>query len=212
MYKLLKNEIKELDKFWEFIELFQQDLKLKDIKKKDFLYDCKDYRINLINKIRTHYTARDFYKYEKILNKLLHNLINHLTIDIDKLDSNKCSLYEKGGKRSFSHKQYLYNEKTKQYYYFTEYQHINNYPIINKLFYILSDRLIYEKVMKNKKNRYQLKPSTYYYPLDYPFPNINLLFYNENSSNDWLSRINQMYYQGETQKTMDKGWYEFGFR
>ena len=41
--------------------------------------------------------------------------------------------------------------------------------------------------------------------------NTHELFYNENSANDWLSRINQMYFQGKTKKTMDKAWYEFGF-
>ena len=195
-YKLLKKEINELDNYWNFIELFNPYSSNKSLdkferpKNSDFLYDVLDYRKDLIKRIMQKYTSLDFYKYEKILNKLLWNLIEHVNFDINdiivttysklynlyKTSYNSCS--------SYSHKQYLYDEKHSTYYLFGYYIKICSYPIINKIFETLCDRDLYEKVMNDKKyfnkiiNKFH---GLFYYPNDYPFPNINLLFYNENN-------------------------------
>jgi hypothetical protein len=238
MYKLLKNEIKELKNYWNFIKCFDIEYEINK-NYKNLTNDVQCYRKILIHKIREKYTAEDFYKYETILNKLLWNLIEHLKFNIDK------KLYKKSIKKyfvnehigifshkyfisnkytgspsykylvvneytgSFSHKMFLVDEKKGIKYYFKYYRNINTYDIINKIFYILSDKTLYKKIIKNKISINDIrKVPIYYYPLDYPFPNINLLFYNENNENNWIDRINKLYFN-ET-NNIDKGWYSFG--
>ena len=51
----------------------------------------------------------------------------------------------------------------------------------------------------------------YYYPQDYPFPNINLLFYNQNKKETWINRINKLYFTNKDNKNIDNGWYDGSF-
>ena len=36
---------------------------------------------------------------------------------------------------------------------------------------------------------------THYYPCDYPFPNVNFIFYNETKKKVWVDRIKKLYYK-----------------
>lgn len=214
MYKLLKGEIKILDKYWKFIEIFDFNSNSRH-----WLNGVQGYRDDLIKRIREEYTAEDFYKYEKILNKLLWNLIEHLNFNIDNIEIKlKEKLYDKiKGKhsRSFSHKQYLYNQKTNKKYYFKHYTKITDYPIINTIFYILSKKELYNEVMSKKIYNINDKildekiyfSEDYYYPSDYAFPNINILFYNENKKDIWIKRINILYFNKNNNS--NEGWYSF---
>jgi hypothetical protein len=206
MYKLLKSEIKNLDNYWKFIETFYVD------ETKDLIDGVYGYRHDLIKKIREKYTAEDFYKYENILNKLLWNLIEHIKFDIHNIKINNFLFTElKYNKpHSYSHKLYLYNEKYKTKYYFNFYLDIEKYEIINKIFTILTNRKLYEKVMKNKSYINKIKlTSPYYYPRDYAFPNVNLIFYNENKKETWVKNINKLYFNDEG-KEINNNWYTFG--
>lgn len=87
---------------------------------------------------------------------------------------------------------FLYNQKLNKKYYFQYYQNISSYPIINAIFNILSNRDLYYKVMNNKlyikhsleyyklfdgdKSNDGIYYCETYYPYDYAFPNINLIF------------------------------------
>jgi hypothetical protein len=216
MHKLLKSEINELDNYWKFIDFIHEDLL-----KKDFLYSSYQFRKDLIKKIRKNYTAEEFYKFEKILNKLLWNLMEHIDFNIKNINiSTREKLYNnniKPLKSSFSHKLYLHNEKNNKKYFFKYYPILNKFDniitknIIKKIFTVLTDRNLYEKVMKikNKKYIYKIKYIEYYYPLDYPFPNINLIFYNENKKESWLERINKLYFNEEKNSKINNEWYEF---
>jgi hypothetical protein len=213
MHKLLKSEIKNLDNYWKFIETFYVD------ETKDWIHGVYGYRHDLIKKIREKYTTEDFYKYEKILNKLLWNLIEHIKFNIDTIEITlKEKLYDKikyKHNRSFSHKQYLYNQKINKKYYFKHYKEISDYPIINAIFYIVSKKELYNEVMSNKIYNINNKilhdkiyfAEDYYYPADYAFPNINLLFYNENKKDLWIKRINTLYFNKNDK--INEGWYSF---
>jgi hypothetical protein len=67
---------------------------------------------------------------------------------------------------------------------------------------------LYDKVILNKKyfNNIKVKKTDiYYYPYDYPFSNVNLLFYNMNDKKTWIDRIKKLYYNKD-----NSGWYDFG--
>jgi len=70
----------------------------------------------------------------------------------------------------------------------------------------MSNKELYEKVMKNKSLFNKVKnDQIYYYPYDYPFPNVNLIFYNENKKKYWIDRIKKLYYSHD----LHKEWYNF---
>jgi hypothetical protein len=96
-------------------------------------------------------------------------------------------------------------------YYFKFYEELNNFESIKKILYIIYNKTLYQKIMKNKKYFDKLnKYSYYYYPLDYPFPNVNLLFYNQNDKYTWIEQINKLYFNGEkSYNKIDKNWYLF---
>lgn len=209
MYKLLKSELKIIDKFWEFIEIFR--VEQNNTKKSILNNNVQHYRKKLIKKIRDKYTIDDFYKYEIILNKLLWNLIKLINFDINNLTINSRT-YFKLDKRSYSHKKYLHNEINNQKYFFAFYEDLGDYEIVNKLFCTLSNKNLYEKVIKNKKYFDEINCQTYYYPFDYPFPNINLLFYNKNKKETWINNIHNMYYKNITSNNINNnGWYNYIF-
>jgi len=145
----------------------------------------------------------------------LWNLIEYIDFDINNIKINihndNIKLYETmpSVKRSFSHKLFLHDEKNNKKIFFKYYDELNNYDNIKRIFNVLTNRKLYEKVMKNKKYIDNIKFTEYYYPLDYPFPNINLIFYNENKKETWLERINKLYFNGKNNvKNINEGWYE----
>jgi len=219
MYKLLKSELKILDNYWKFIEIFQVDKKYNN-NGSNWDKGVHGYRKELIMKIRENYTAEEFYEFEMILNKLLWNLIEHIGFNIDNIEINiKSQLFMNMNKfnttisiaqhdgSSYSFKQFLYNQKLNIRYYFNYYSEINKIPIINKIFNALSKRSLYEKVMNDKKYIQKIKPKIYYYPFDYPFPNINLIFYNENFKELWINRIKKLYFYKSKENEIDYYWY-----
>ena len=219
MYKLLKKELNILDDFWKFIEIFNYD-NYKLI----WSSGAWGYRIALIKKIRETYSVEDFYKYEIILNKLLWNLLIKVKFNINDLLI-QSTLYINmnildNSRKSFSHKQYLHNEINDKKYFFVLYPNLINYDIVNKIFYIMSDRKLYDKVIKGKKSIKSIDPivyvnhhpaKSYYYPQDYVFPNINLLFYNENKKETWINKINKLYFTNKDNENIDNGWRDGSF-
>lgn len=198
MYNLTDNEKKNINNYWKFIEYF-------------FLHTKKDvlnYRINLILNIRKHYSLNEFYNYEKILNKLLYNLLEHLQFTFDESDlTDKCN-YLHNTKTSYSHKRFIQDEKKNINYDFVCYKEINNNKKILQIFTILSSKKLYNEIMNDKKKLSEVKIIKYYYPLDYSFPNVNMLFYNQNKKKTWISRIKKLYYT-DNNKEIDNEWYNF---
>jgi hypothetical protein len=219
--KLLKIEEKSLDDYWEFINIF---IPHWDTSK---LYGPYDYRRVIIPIISKKYTIEQFYFYERVLNKMLWMLINHIDFDISKINKyEKCyntSLYKKYGKyygikskRSFSHKTFIKDDVNNLCYEYDDYMNIEkNNKTIRQICEIMRDRKLYELIMKTNKDKVKIKIKNkviysndyppYYYPCDYPFPNVNFLFYNKNNKKIWIDRINKLYYNDNK----DDEWYNF---
>ena len=106
IHKLDKKESKKISEYWQFISIFIPTPKL---------YSPYEYRRNIINQVRKLYTVEDFYFYEKILNKLLWNLLLKLKVDINNLDiiDKKLFVMENMLYGSYSHKIYIENMKNK---------------------------------------------------------------------------------------------------
>jgi hypothetical protein len=216
-YKLTNKEINELHNYWKFINIFSEILNKSKNSIYSFSFGAYEYREYIIPKINQLYTPEKFYFYEKILNKLLWNLLDHINFHIKDIKiCEESKLFKTCDKlknelsigRSFSHKIHILDNKEKIDYIFSHYQSINKINIINKIFIIMRSKELYDKVMLNKKNFYKVKvkkEDIYYYPYDYPFPNVNLLFYNMNNKKIWIDRIKKLYYNKN-----NSGWYDFG--
>ena len=142
------------------------------------------------------YKPIEFYFFEKILNKMLWTLLYKYKIEISKMDTNTKLVF--GIKNSSCIN--IFNDN--KYFIFPSYKFLSEK--LNKILYILSNKDIYNKIINNTINIDNITEiKTYYYPLDYPFPNINLIYYNNNNKNIWLKKIKAYYYYKD-----DSMWYK----
>jgi hypothetical protein len=210
MYELTKSEINKLNDYWKFIETFIKPL---NHEARFGGTHTQTYRIRLIHDIREKYSINEFYNYEKILNKLLYNLLEHVGFSLEKYEIEEIHklfvTIKNPTTNSYSHKKYLHDEKKNIKYDFEHYKSLTDITKVLKIFTTLSSKHLYEKVMNNKNELSKIKYVKYYYPMDYPFPNVNLLFYNQNKKDTWISRINKLYYTNTNNKLDDKEWYNF---
>ena len=120
--------------------------------------------------------------------------------------------YELEIKNDFTHKIYISDKKNNMDYVFNYYSEIMNISIINKIFKVLRCKKLYDKVMENKKYFYDIKIEKkdikYCHPFDYPFPNVNFLFYNMNKKEIWIDRIRKLYFN-YLYRDNSYGWYDF---
>lgn len=222
-YPLTNQEIKDLDKAWEFLNIF----------KKPYIF-VSDYRDYLIKKINEKYNVDTFFYYENILNKLFWNLRwaiypywieEHENSKIDNLPNSlllcdqikydtdgelekiikDAKLNLKNYYRSFINKLIIVNKQDKTVY-------IKNMEgssdIFSKNYFnlftmsILFKPKLYEKIMENpeiiKKENVEL--SKYYFQYDYGFPNINYCTYSIGDDNVKKDRIKKMYFNGDGSK------------
>ena len=206
-YPLSEKEKKMLPKVFSFIKTFY---KFNVVKSENF--GPYDYRRFIIKRIREKYSIEEFYKYEKIMNKLYWNLYHKLHKK-DKL----CDMIKnppKNFQKSFNNKILNYNHKTKMYHiqqdyinYFIDYEKRKKNKTEIKIMSAMMDMDLYLSFYKNPKKKIK-KMDIFYYPLDYPFPNVNRCFYNENSPKEWINRIKKMYFY-YNDDFIDKYWYEF---
>ena len=77
---------------------------------------------------------------------------------------------------------------------------------------IMMDRAQYNLIIKNpeKISEYEIPSHLYhYYHHNYPFPNVNPMFFNDNPEGYWLEKINKMYYaEPEDHTKIDEHWYK----
>jgi len=218
MYKLTEKELNNLDNLYKFIDLFLHP-KINGLAKNWFdangsIFGAYEYRIYIRNIISNNILLNDFYMYEKILNKLLWNLFKHIKFNILNItksayvinnitDEQKINTKNKY-KRSYSHKIWLKDTKKNISYFFKDYPKLLLNEYIQKIFTVMCNKELYENIMNNKENINNVIPlQTYYYPYDYPFPNINLLFYNRNNKKIWINKIQKLYYNKD-----NSAWYE----
>ena len=138
--------------------------------------------------------------------------MDKLKININNLLLNNCKLYitDLHKQCSYSHKIYIEDDKNKKKYVFFYYVKLTNYDILQKIFLIMSDKILYDKVMKNPKYIEQINiKNDYYYPSDYPFPNVNFIFYNNNQKSIWIDRINKLYFSNKKNNKINSEWYDF---
>lgn len=215
MYIITNSEKKELNNTWKFLHYFSNPpgkITKNWFTQNGIIFGPHNYRMYIIHTIQNKYTYQDFYKYEKIINKLFWNLKQKLKNYIKnnktkykiRKDINKYIKNKYKRNRSFINSYIQYNE--------------NN----NKL-YVLEKLSLLDKVcmniMRNKKDytKYYNDPEKVinyknmlelYYNMSYPFPNVNPMFYNENKKSIWVKKIKKMYYLEKTDK-YDKYWYQF---
>ena len=202
-YLLSEKEKKMLPDVFSFIKTFY---KFNVVKSE--IFGAYEYRRFIIKRIREKYSIEEFYKYEKIMNKLYWNLYHKLHKN-DKL-CNMMITPPKNFQKSFNNKILSYNYKTKMYHVQRDYidnetRKKNKTEI--KIMSVMMDMNLYLSFYKNPEKKIK-KMDKFYYPLDYPFPNVNRCFYNENPPKEWINRIKKMYFY-YNDDYIDKYWYEF---
>ena len=221
LYKKL--EEKELNNTWKFLNYFSNPNIRKSVNdisniswflRKDMLTSPYTYRKYIINIIQNKYTCDDFYKYEKISNKLFWNLKIKLGPYI--LDNktkytnikNNIETYIKKKYKfipSFINSYLQYNEKNKKWYLLKKLSELDSICMN-----IMMNKSEYEKYYNNpeKIKNYDNIINPHYF-MNYPFPNINPMFYNENKKSIWVKKIKKMYYfkSPENEEDNDKYWY-----
>jgi len=190
--KLTKNEENNLDNFWDFIYIFSNE--------KDNLESVGDFRYYIINTIKEKYNIEEFYLFEQILNKLLYKLLFSLNVkikDIHIISSNQIVLDQA---HSYTHNLLLFDSKSNSLFLNNK---IRSTILLRKILSVFKNREDYNKLIKNSNYLKELEPlPDYYYSYDYPFPNVNLFFYNQNNKEVWLKNIKRLYYSND-----DKYWY-----
>ena len=200
IYKLDKDEKNELNNTWKFLNYFHGPL----LNNGKYMYGTRaTYRINLIKKIKKKYTYDEFYKYEKILNKLFWKLKKK----IEPFIKNKNTIYKKISNDtleleisknknfcligSITNSYIQYNENNKMWYYLKETSELDDICMN-----IMRNKKEYEKFHNNPEEikKYSYKTLDLYSHMNYPFPNINPMFYNENKKQYWIKKIKKMYY------------------
>jgi len=193
--KLNKLEINKLDEYWNFIDTFN-----KNMVENDPMYSVREYRNGIIKIIKKKYSIEEFYFYEQILNKMLWNLLDTYDIKLNKINySYPPAFILKGGS--------AINKQQFEKVYFPLYKFIHTYKEtpknLMKIFHALRYRELYEKLIKDKEYINKIKPLAYYYPHDYLFPNVNLIYNSMNEKSVCIKRIKAYYYSKD-----DSKWYK----
>lgn len=222
-YPLKDDEINILKNAWDFYFEFKNDE-----------ISLHDYRHKLINKISQKYLIEDFLKYESIIDKLYWNLqfeIAKLILnkEIDTIpysltfvtetnfetDIELANIIENKTKtiyyRSFINKLLIIDKNKKKVYTKDQESSISffSHNYFNLLgASIMSSRELYELIMKNPNilKKMKIPLPSYYYQIDYGFPNFSLCNYNINDIRTKeglqvrLDRIKKMFYSDKSEK------------
>ena len=154
---LTNDEIKKLDDYWKFIDFFS--------KAANKAQSVHDFRKNIIKKIQKEYSPTEFYFFETMLNKMLWTLLYKYKIDINKMNMTTTLTLSIQNSSCINKQIIIHNDK---YFIFPLYKQKNKLPEnLYKILHILSNKNLYDKIIDDSN-----------YPLDYPFPNVNLMYYN----------------------------------
>lgn len=200
----------EKSKAWNFLNNFTQIENLSEdwYARGNDIFAPVHYRSLIIDRIRKNYSCDEFYIYEKLVNRLFWNLkialkpyvrdnLTKYTI-VDELASPKGQ----STINSYTH----FNQKDHKLY---KLEGISNLDEI--CMNIMMDHKKYNKYISDPKkieDHYNDDQLYLYYYMNYPFPNANPMFYNENDKSIWLEKINKMYYYNKKDARPDEHWYK----
>lgn len=197
-YLLSKNEINEIDNVWEFLSIFRET----------FLTRGK-YRRNIKMKIVEKYTIDEFYKLEKIAEKIYWNLEDKIKNEVEKEINFKSKIYvkKKFDLRQMENKIFRRNIKITESNINKSYVITENNEFLYKYKYpddmdilissIMVNRSIYETIMSDEESIYNLEIEPYnnIVEFDYLLPNLNTIKSFAYNKNDRIKNISKMYYE-----------------
>lgn len=209
-YPLKRKELKLLDDVWNFLDIFR----ITFITRSEF----RDY---IINQIKMRFTLKQFYRYEKIVEKLYWNMCELLgtRIDIDNVFFKKYDiknrnvvinniLKESNIGRTTIKKAYVINKNDNTIYY--KYNYPDDFDLL--MYSIMTNRILYETIIMNK-NKITLEyldklidqPFESIIEFDYPFPNINTFMPFCCSKDERKMNIFKMYY--DDRENVENNWF-----
>ena len=204
-YNLSNDDLNNINKLIIFIKHLKHD-------NIDSIF-VSNYRYLIINNIKKKYSYNDFYKNELLLNKLFWSLKNKLKPYV-KNNKTKYTIKEKIKKTGFGsidnkyvgsivNSYFQYNQKNNKWYILKDISDLDK--ICFDILYN-TNKSTYLKYYNNPESisKYNIKNiKEYYYFKNYPFPNVNPMFYNENKKQYWIKKINKMYFDDN-----DRCWYD----
>jgi len=201
----------EKNKAWDFLNNFIQIENLSNdwYARGNDIFAPFHYRALIIDRIRNKYSSEEFYVYETLVNRLYWNLKNalwpHVCDNLTKynLVDELTITHGNSAMNSYTH----FNENDHKYY---KLDGISNLDEI--CMNIMMDRKKYDMYIAHPES---IDDSCcdddqlyLYYYMNYPFPNANPMFYNENNKSIWLEKINKMYYHDKENTRRDEYWYK----
>lgn len=192
-FPLTNNELKDLDKVWEFMSFFRKSYLTRD-----------KYNREIKKIIKNKYDLEQFYGYEKIVEKIYWNLVNKIRKEINlkpqlylrkeydlKKIENKILRRNEKIKESTVKKTYVVTADGNLIYKF-------NYPDDLDLLVssIIINRSVYETIMSEEEEIYNIKiyPYNNNIEFDYPFPNLNTIKAFNYSKEKRKKAIKNIYY------------------
>jgi hypothetical protein len=196
-YQLSDKEIENLDKVWEFIDDFRETKITRN-----------QYTKYITKKINKKYKIEDFYKYEKITEKIYWNLINKIKseINIQSEIFNKKN-FNTSQIKEVQNKILMRNNKMKESTINKAFIITNNNTLLYKYKYpddldllaasIIINRSTYESIMSNASSIYniEIEPYNNIIEFDYPFPNFNTIKSFTKTKKERINNIYKKYYK-----------------
>lgn len=198
-YPLTNDEIKLIDEVWKFINIFRKSAISRSI-----------YRRTIIDKIKKKYNVDEFYKLEKIVEKMYWNLFYKLSREIDlnpkiyikeefdlKDMTNKILMRNNNITQSNIKKTYIVTKNNKMIY---KYDYPNEIDLL--IYSIMINRGVYESIMTNTSSIFEIDilPYSSNIEFDYPYPNFNTIKGFTTNNNERKSKIQKMYYDINSEK------------
>ncbi|AYV75661.1 MAG: hypothetical protein Terrestrivirus2_169 [Terrestrivirus sp.] len=211
LYPLDEDEIEQLDNTWNFLKKFQFNT-----------IGVTEYRKKIINKISKSIDKENFYSYEKIAEKMMWNLrdkvkylFNECSECIDHTEKlNETGLmtimgkfYDDNSYRSYINKLILIDDNNDKIHYkkMEGSSCIFNQNKMNETIWIvMTDKNLYEKIIKEPKKIQLVDSPNYYHGYDYGLPNLNFGKPFIQSDSYRLRRIEKMYYD----KNAENNWFK----
>ena len=192
-FQLSVKEMEKIDKVWDFIDIFRETALTRG-----------KYNRQINDKVSKKYDIKEFYQFERIVEKMYWNLVTKIKKDIflkpeiflkkeynlEEME-NKILMRNVKIKESTVKKTYIITDSGKLLYKY-------RYPDDLDLFVssIMINRSVYETIMSESEEIFniEIEPYNNIVEFDYPYPNLNTIKSFVDTKEKRIEKIKNLYY------------------